>query len=117
MKGVPAVTDDMKRMQQEAADRARQMQKQARSYPAEERTSYLPLTPPPLTRRHPPEEPEPRCPAEVEPTVPAAPSRPSSLLSSVTGDPDRALLLLLIVLLIKNNASLELIIALCYLAM
>ena len=35
----------------------------------------------------------------------------------MTGDPDRALLLLLIVLLIKNNASLELIIALCYLAM
>lgn len=107
-------TEEWKRRQQEAAEQVRQMQKQARSYDQNKGkdTSCLPLTPPPLTRRHPANE-EPVCREPQEPL--STPS--SSGLSSLLADPDRAMLLLLIVLLLKNNASMELIIALCYLAL
>lgn len=106
------MTDDMKRMQQEATEHARQMQKRARSYSHSTESSCLPLTPPPLTRRPPTEE----ILVEAAPCPPAA--NQSTGLSGLFGsDPDRLFLILLIFLLMKNDASLELIIALCYLAL
>lgn len=107
------MTDDMKRMQQEAAEHARQMQKRARSYPHSPESSCLPLTPPPLTRRPAVEEPM----TAPLPCPPAETAKPSGLGGLLGGDPDRMFLILLIFLLMKNNASMELIIALCYLAL
>ena len=111
-------TEEWKRRQQEAAEQARQMHKQARSYDSpREETSCLPLTPPPLTRRHPAHVPEPAMPEPTPEPCPATDKPSSTGLSSLLADPDRALLLLLIVLLLKNNASMELICALCYLVL
>ena len=97
--------EEWKRRGQEAAEQARQMQRRSQMH---ESASCLPLTPPPLTRR--PAPPEPPCDtAPAKPEPPAPPALPM--------DSDRALLLVLIVLLMKNDAPLELILALCYLAM
>ena len=82
------MTDEMKRMQQEAEERVRQMHQRAQQY----------REPPPLTVHHE----QPIC-------------EPQS--SDKTASHDRLLALLLAVLLIKNNAKIELIIALLYLAL
>lgn len=102
------MTEEWKRRGQEAAEQARQMQQRARAYEPE-KTSCLPLTPPPLTRRHP----EPEAPSQPE----TGRTDVGATNTGLSADPDRALLLLLIVLLLKNSASMELILALCYLAL
>lgn len=107
------MTDDMRRMQQEAAEHARQMQKRARSYPHSTESSCLPLTPPPLTRRPPVVEEL----VEAPPPCPPTAAKSTGLSALLGSDPDRLFLILLIFLLMKNDASLELIIALCYLAL
>ncbi len=109
---------ELYRMQQEAAERVRSMQKRARLYVRDE-----PPSPPQ-------EAPAPR---EISPPIEAAdktapPPPPSalvkekkpeggSLLGALTGDRERLLLLMLAVLLVNNDADMELVLALLYLAM
>lgn len=82
------MTEEMKRMQREAEERVRQMHQRAQQY----------TQPPPLTVR--------------EEKTDNALAIPEPIESN-----DRMLALLLAVLLIKNNAKIELIIALLYLAL
>ena len=97
---------ELYRMQQEAAERVRNMQKRARLY----------------TREDPPHSEEEKAPPPPPP--PSSPAKPvekknelGSLLGALTGDRERLLLLMLAVLLVNNDADMELVLALLYLAM
>lgn len=96
---------ELYRMQQEAAERVRNMQKRARLY----------------TREDPPRSEEGKT---LSPPPPSSPVKPvekknelGSLLGALTGDRERLLLLMLAVLLVNNDADMELVLALLYLAM
>ncbi len=84
------MTEEMKRMQREAEERVRQMHQKAQQY----------VEPPPLT-------------VHAEPSL----SEPEPITVDNNASHDRMLALLLAILLIKNNAKMELIIALLYLAL
>ena len=89
--------DNMLRMQQEAVERVRQMQERARRFVE-----------------------EPQRPAESRPTPAAMPAESrgvSSLLSGFGDDKEQLFLLMLAVLLVKNDAPIELVLALLYIAM
>ncbi|HIZ20557.1 MAG TPA: hypothetical protein H9674_06830 [Firmicutes bacterium] len=98
--------DNMLRMQQEAAERVRQMQERARRFVNEE-----PPAPAPMDIPCPP-EPSPKGKEELAP-----PPRRGSLLSNFGKDREQLFLLMLAVLLVKNDAPIELVLALLYLAM
>lgn len=96
---------ELYRMQQEAAERVRNMQKRARLY----------------TREDPPRSEEEKAPPPPPSSSPAKPvekkNELGSLLGALTGDRERLLLLMLAVLLVNNDADMELVLALLYLAM
>ena len=98
--------DNMLRMQQEAAERVRQMQERARRFVNEE-----PPAPAPMDIPCPP-EPSPKEKEELAP-----PPRRGSLLANFGKDREQLFLLMLAVLLVKNDAPVELVLALLYLAM
>lgn len=102
--------ENMLRMQQEAVERVRQMQERARRYVEND----------PITLSA-PSDPLPAS-ADPDPPLPASPRarEPKGALSLLDGfgeDKDQLLLLMLAVLLVKNNAPIELILALLYIAM
>ena len=98
--------ENMLRMQQEAAERVRQMQERARRYVSEE-----PPGPAPMDIPASPESP--LCKQEEPPSPP----RRGSILANFGKDREQLFLLMLAVLLVKNDAPIELILALLYLAM
>ena len=122
------MSDDVIRMQQEAANRVARMQERSRQLVADH--------PPPLYRgrREPPTEPAPP-PKEERRTAgsleqrrreteqiksgphPSKGGKEKGLAGLFGGDQDQLLLLMLAVLLVKNGANIELIVALLYLAM
>lgn len=97
---------ELYRMQQEAAERVRNMQKRARLY----------------TREDPPRSEEEKAPPPPPSSSPSAKpvekkNELGPLLGALTGDRERLLLLMLAVLLVNNDADMELVLALLYLAM
>ncbi|HJD24520.1 MAG TPA: hypothetical protein H9694_10330 [Firmicutes bacterium] len=96
--------DNMLRMQQEAAERVRQMQERARRFVKEEPPAPMDIPCPP--------EPSPKGKEELSP-----PPRRGSLLANFGKDREQLFLLMLAVLLVKNDAPIELVLALLYLAM
>lgn len=106
--------ENMLRMQQEAAERVRQMQQRARRFVSEEPPSAasmdIPAPPGPVC------EPERSC-GPRKPDRLAVPSRSGSFLSRFGQDQEQLFLLMIAVLLVKNNAPIELVLALLYLAM
>lgn len=130
--------DDVIRMQQEAAQRVQRMQERARRLVAE--------SPPPIDRpaagshqaekrtaaaveaaRQAQEEHRPPPKETAEPGRPAVPLSAQALadgesdspsgLAALIGDQDRLFILLLALLLVRNGAKMELVLALLYLAM
>ena len=108
--------EEMRRMQEEAAERVRSMQRRARLYvrpeeeqhPHRDEGKHLPVAPP--------EKPAAPCAAGPREEK-LAKTGGSSFLSALTGDKERLLLLMLAVLLVNNDADMELVVALLYLAM
>lgn len=96
--------DSMLRMQQEAVERVRQMQERARKY---------------VEKDFPPAEEIPVKTADPHPEsqTEALARKNLSFLSGLGEDKDQLLLLMLAVLLVKSNASIELVLALLYIAM
>lgn len=96
--------ENMLRMQQEAVERVRQMQERARRYVESE-------------------PPKPSAPVPAERSAGGGnPSKSGSLLSGLGlggfgEDKDQLFLLMIAVLLVKNEAPIELILALLYIAM
>ena len=108
---------DMRRMQEEAARRAREMQSRARHQgqrpagpPAQERPAPEPPPPPPEPR------PEPAPPAVQLPAAPQA-GPPPSLLDELFKDRERTVLLALLLLLGGEEGNNELMFALLFLLM
>ena len=116
------MTNDVIRMQQEAEQRVRRMREQSRilvsgGLPETGRNaSSMAAGRPPSSRPCPP-PPRPAPPPEPEPCPPLAAAEKPGGLSGLFHDPDQLFLLLLAVLLIKNGAQTELILALLYLAL
>ena len=101
--------ESMLRMQQEAAERVRQMQERARRFVHEE-----PAPPPPM---EPPAPSEPAARDAHEEEKLAVPPKRGSLLTNFGKDREQLFLLMIAVLLVKNDAPIELVLALLYLAM
>lgn len=106
--------DSMLRMQQEAVERVRQMQERARKY-VEDDHSSLSKEPYPLHDRQPLPaashiEPEPVAQNIVR-------KKGLSFLSGFGEDKEQLFLLMIAILLVKNDAPIELILALLYIAM
>ena len=111
------MNDDVFRMQQEAAQRVQQMQERSRQIMNESEsmrrtTASLAAARPdsPLKEKMPVSLPPP-------PHPPASHEKGIGGLADLFHDEERLLLLLLTVLLVKNGAELELVVALLYLAM
>lgn len=111
----------MQRMQQEAAERVRSMQRRARLYvhageeePHQEEAHRTAAS-------HQEAESALSAPPSPSPALRAGEGKPkqggASFLSALTGDKERLLLLMLAVLLAGNEADIELVVALLYLAM
>lgn len=122
-------TPNVLQLQQAAAARVRQMEEHSRRLVREHPVNVyrgVTLTPPP-PRPQPPQPPpqerpcEPICPSQTPPASPVceqpAPCSDQGLLSLLGGDKERLLLLLLAVVLLKNGASVHLILALLYIAL
>ena len=128
--------ENMLRMQQEAAERVRKMQERARKFvedepvdtPAKPIRSDHTEQPSLLTMHRPDQAPRPEHGSKPEqaPLVPKSEpvsaelvhkEKYTSFLSNFGKDREQLLLLMLAVLLVKNNAPIELILALLYLAM
>lgn len=120
------MSNDVLRMQQEAEARVRRMREQSRmlvggDVPESGRSQAgMAAGRPPLYRRSPPVPETPACPSPEPPpceTLAAGsetkPARPGGMFQ----DQEQLFLLLLAMLLIKNGAQIEIIIALLYLAM
>lgn len=112
------MSNDIVRMQQEAEARVRRMREQSRmlvggEIPESGRTAQsIEANRPPLTRRGPVREDPPPPP----PPGPLQPTKPDGL-GGLFQDQEQLFLLLLAILLIKNGAQMEIIVALLYLAM
>lgn len=116
------MTNDVIRMQQEAEQRVRRMREQSRilvsgGLPETGRSAETLAAGRPRNARP---CPMPSCPApspgpEACPPL-AKPEKPGGL-ADLFKDPDQLFLLLLAVLLLKNGASIEIIVALLYLAL
>ena len=128
------MADDVIRMQQEAAQRVQRMQERARRLVAESPAAA------PVGRE---EQPEKRTASAVEEVRQAQSSHPAAArgsfsekthcaedavtpkqgdpsasgLAALVGDQDRLFILLLAILLVRNGAKLDLVVALLYLAM
>lgn len=87
-------------MQQEAAERVREMQKRARRFVEDEQADRT-------------EGPPPDCP----PQTPLAPRHKPSPLAHFGQDKEQLFLLMLAILLVRNDAPIELVLALLYLSM
>lgn len=122
------MSDDVLRMQQEAEARVRRMREQSRmlaggDIPESGRTAEsMAAGRPPLYRRSAPparEEPVPPAAGPEEAITAAAPAKPAKPggLGSLFQDQEQLFLLLLAMLLIKNGAPIDIIVALLYLAM
>ncbi len=125
------MADDVIRMQQEAAARVQHMREQARRMVsnnppplygpnARREEGKAPQAPEPARRT--PDKPERSAPSHRPPPEPPARDaggceEPKSALASLIGEHDQLFLLMLAVLLVKNDARIELVIALLYLAM
>lgn len=116
---------DMRRMQEEAARRAREMQARARQQSTQGQQRFHPPAPARQDSRAPsrPQEPPPPPPAAPEPApLPAAPASPPaqpapSLLDELFKDRERTVLLALLILLGNEEGSTELLFALLFLLM
>ncbi len=94
-------------LEQEAMDRVRRMY-----------ASFDRPAPQPQAVRKPeptPAEPKPDPPPEAEPTPRTAENKPGSLLDVFLKDQDQSLILLLLVMLMKDGADMNLMLALVYL--
>ena len=109
--------DNLLRMQQEAMERVRQMQARARRF-VEEDTELGPKPDPSSTSSVglPPDTKEK---GEDEQTSPTAmiPKKKGGLLENFGKDQDQLFLLLIAVLLVRNDAPIELILAILYIAL
>ena len=105
---------DMRRMQEEAARRAREMQSRARIPQQRRGTPHPPQeeTPPPAP---PPPEPSPEEPPPAQP--PAPPPVAESALGSLFQDKERTIILALLILLGNEDGNQELLFALLFLLM
>lgn len=122
------MSNDVLRMQQEAEARVRRMREQSRmlvggDVPESGRSEEsMAAGRPPLYRRSAPPPPPPVCEAPGPPAAAMAergearPAKPGGL-SGLFQDQEQLFLLLLAMLLIKNGAQIEIIVALLYLAM
>lgn len=107
--------NNMLRMQQEAADRVRQMQERARKFVDSETEATYKQTHP-ESAAPPPHLPVER-PSEQLESENAHKKKNTSFLSGFGQDQEQLFLLMIAILLVKNNAPIELILALLYLAM
>lgn len=109
--------ENMLRMQQEAAERVRQMQERARRFVSEEPAASAASSPPGISceQSGPDKSGGPIRPGTADRL--AVPPRRTSFLSSFGGDREQLFLLMIAVLLVKNDAPIELVLALLYLAM
>ena len=107
--------DNLLRMQQEAMERVRQMQARARRF-VEEDTELGPKVEPSSSAGLPPDTKEK---GEDEQTIPTAiiPKKKGGLLENFGKDQDQLFLLLIAVLLVRNDAPIELILAILYIAL
>lgn len=122
------MSNDVLRMQQEAEARVRRMREQSRmlvggDVPESGRSEEsMAAGRPPLYRRSAPPAPAPMCEAPEPPAAAMAecgesrPAKPGGL-GGLFQDQEQLFLLLLAMLLIKNGAQIEIIVALLYLAM
>lgn len=114
--GLPILDENMLRMQQEAAERVRKMQERARKFMDDEPA-------PPVKSKNPAlrDHPEPPAPLhiveEASPQGLVSKRSAPSFLSGLGEDKDQLFLLLIAALLVKNDAPIELILALLYIAM
>lgn len=105
---------NMMQMQQEAAERVKRMQERSRRLVQEHPINVyhgVTLTP----KNDPPEQQETPC--EEPHTVQETSSLNSGLAALLQGDQEQTLVLLLAVILAKNGAPLELVLALLYVGM
>ena len=109
--------ENMLRMQQEAAERVRQMQERARRFVSEEPPSAAPMDiPAPPGPAGKPQEAHRSCGSKKPDSLSVSP-RGGSFLSDFGRDKEQLFLLMIAVLLVKNDAPIELVLALLYLAM
>lgn len=113
--GLPILDENMLRMQQEAAERVRKMQERARKFVNDE---PVPINKDQLhvLREHP----QSAATLHIEKDPPKTLIHKKESLSFLSGfgnDREQLFLLLIAVLLVKNDAPIELILALLYIAM
>lgn len=112
---LPILDENMLRMQQEAAERVRKMQERARKFVDDEPVS-INRNPPHILHEHP--QPAVALPVEEDPPKPILHKKDTlSFLSGFGNDREQLFLLLIAVLLVKNDAPIELILALLYIAL
>lgn len=121
------MNNDVIRMQQEAAQRVQRMQERARQLVSAERPAGRTAETLAAARPSPEKRPRPAddhaehtgLPPVMGERLPAKPpaAKPNALFSGLGDDPEQMLLLLLAVLLVRNDADIELVLALLYLAM
>ena len=91
-------------LEQQALDRV------ARMYAGYDRRQTRAASPPPQ-----PEPAHPEPPAPERPAAPEAPKKPPGLLDALMEDKEQSLILLLLVILMKDGADMDAILALMYL--
>lgn len=101
-------SDDIQRMQQEAVRRVREMQARAQHFSSEHGPQSREFSQP-----EGPRDPQEQNQAADSLSEPAAPG--AAIFDSLTRDSDRTLILMLILLLMGDDADLELLFALLYL--
>ena len=110
---------DMRRMQEEAARRAREMQSRARQ--GRPRPANVPEPEPPAAEHKPPEPPapaeQPMAPAEIPAASAPTGEQPKSLLEELFRDRERTMLLALLLILGGEEGNTELMFALLFLLM
>lgn len=121
------MNNDVVRMQQEAAHRVQRMQERARQLVSAEQPAGRTAETLAAARPSPENRPRPAAdhaehtghlPAENDRRAAKPPAaKANSLFAGLGDDPEQLLLLLLAVLLVRNNADVELVLALLYLAM
>lgn len=104
---------DMRRMQEEAARRAREMQSRARA----PQPRHSPPRPPQEAPPPPPPEPPPEPPKAPPPEAGTPAPAPASWLEGLLKDKERTIILALLVLLGNEGANQELLFALLFLLM
>ncbi|MBQ9247151.1 MAG: hypothetical protein IJ171_01025 [Ruminococcus sp.] len=91
-------------LEQEAMDRVRRM------YSSFDRRPQSQSTPPKPPEKPPEPEPEPK----QDPTPPQLPEKPRGMLELLLQDKDQSLIMLLLVILMKDGADMNLLLALIY---